>query len=96
MRFIVDLYRLLVLAAIAAALIVGAFVVFTVVLRDGSGELGGLVAAGMIAGAIFLVLSIGLIAIVISMHDRMVDIADQSRRIADGLERRAGYERDAE
>lgn len=88
MRFIVDAYRLIILAILAAALIGGSYLLFSVLLAsDPQSQLGGWAIVWFLATAIVIVLTIGVTATFISIHDRLVDIADHSRRIAEALER---------
>lgn len=95
MRFLVDLYRVIVLGALALALIGGSYLVFTVAFEgDAPAELGIVAIAGLVAAAIWVVLAIGLIATFISIHDRLVELSDNSARIADSLGREPSFHRD--
>jgi hypothetical protein len=84
MRFIVRLYRLLIIAILALAIISASFIIFKV--SQSSDLTGGTTAYVIIAvltGAMFIILSIGITAIFISMHDRLETIAGAAAAIAD-------------
>lgn len=87
MRFLVDLYRVLILAGLAIALIAGSYLVLMSFGRPGGAELGGYVLTMVIATAIIVIFGIGMTATFISIHDRLAEIADNSARIANALER---------
>lgn len=92
MRFIVDAYRIIILAFLAAALIGGSYLLFSVLLAsDLQNSLSGWATLWFVMTAIVVILTIGITATFISIHDRLADIADHSRRMADALER-ADYE----
>jgi hypothetical protein len=95
MRFLVDLYRMIVLGALALALVGGSYLVFMLAFEgDTSPELSIFAIAGLVAAAVWVVLAIGLIATFISIHDRLVELADNSARIADSLGREPSFHRD--
>ncbi len=87
MRFIVDLYRYLIVALCGLILI---SLAYGTVAGIGSGlfdtPMGLLWALGLAMILIFLILSIGAVAIVISIHDRHAEAVDELERIADVLE----------
>lgn len=89
MRFLVDLYRLLIFAGLAVGLIAGSYIVILSFGRAGSAELGGYALGLVVATAIIVVFGIGLTATFISIHDRLAEIAENSARIAAALERPA-------
>lgn len=87
MRFIVDLYRVLILLILAVALVFGSWL--------GASLIGGPLAsdpqrpyyATLLIGAVILtVLGFGITATFISIHDRIADIARYAERIADRLD----------
>jgi hypothetical protein len=87
MRFVVDLFRFIILAMCAIALIGAALLVFAAI--DHSSPLGtGLtttIVLFSIAALTLLVLNIGGVAILISIHDRHVEIADNTGSMASSL-----------
>ena len=89
MRFLVDLYRVIVLAALAAGVILASYLIFSLFMNAGSWreELTGLALVAATAVGIAVVLAIGLVATFISIHDRLVNLAASADRIADSLER---------
>ena len=88
MRFIVDAYRVILLGLLALALIGGSYFLFSARLADGpSGQYGGLALIWFLVSAMVVILTIGATATFISIHDRLAEIADHSRRIADAMER---------
>jgi hypothetical protein len=91
MRFLVELYRylillLLVLTVIAVSFGIAKFATSTDVATE--------ITAGMIAlavlGAVFVILSLGITATFISMHDRLCDLASSTERLAQQMEANAG------
>jgi uncharacterized membrane protein YeiB len=85
-RFLVDLYRLLLFAGLALALIAASYAVSLSFGQSGSLALGGYVLGAVIAGAIFIIFGLGMTATFISIHDRLAEIANNSERIARALE----------
>lgn len=89
MPFIVSLFKYIILAVCFIFLVVIALGVIALV--DPSGPLGGAATPYGIALAlgavIFLILNLGGIAILISLHDRHREIAEGIDRIARALER---------
>lgn len=87
MRFIVELYRLLILAILALALITASFVVFRVIqnpeLTTGT---SAYVMAAVFVAIVFMILSIGITATIISMHDRLASVAKSAASAADEME----------
>lgn len=84
MRFIVDLYRYIVFAAL------GLLIVLTVYGVLEAGRLGGFdnpmfgaYVAGAIALFVVVVLSLGMMATFISIRDRHVEIVDELRALRD-------------
>lgn len=103
MRFIVDLYRYIIIVFCGLALIGGAVALFAAL--DPSGPLAGAYPAWVIAAALatamLFILSIGGLAIIVSIHDRHAALSDSVEqtaaaleRMAAALERRASMEHD--
>lgn len=87
MRFLVDAYRYLILLILGLALIGASYGVSTLFLGDGgTNPLSGAVLIGVIVAVVFVVLSIGLTATFISIHDRLADIASHMRSIAERMD----------
>lgn len=86
MRFLVDLYRWLILLIIAAAIIGCSWFAFSQDLSAANPQ-RVLFIYGLVGAILVIVLGLGITATFISIHDRIAEIADQSRRIADVLER---------
>ncbi len=88
MRFVVDLYRYIIIGLCAAVLITAALVVMAAF--DHSGPLGsqltGTIFLAAVGALALLVVSLGGVAILISIHDRHAEIAENSERIAYSLE----------
>ena len=82
MRFIVDLYRYIIFAALALLIIGTVYVVLELGRASG---FNSPMFAGYIGGAIALfvivVLSLGIMATFISIHDRHVEIVDELRAL---------------
>lgn len=87
MRFVVDLFRFIILAMCAFVLIGAALLVFAAI--DHSSPLGTELTTTIVLFAIgaltLLVLNIGGVAILMSIHDRHVEIADNTGSIASSL-----------
>ncbi|WP_294212034.1 hypothetical protein [uncultured Sphingomonas sp.] len=87
MRFVVDLFRFVILAISAIVLVAVAMLVFAAI--DHSGPLGTSLTTTVVLFAIaalgLLVLNIGGVAILISIHDRHVEIADNAGSMASSL-----------
>jgi hypothetical protein len=87
MRFIVDLFRNILIGMCAVVVIAAALLVFAAV--DHSGPLGaqltGTIVLIALSALTLLVLNIGGIAILISIHDRHVEIADNTGSMANAL-----------
>ena len=88
MRFLVDLYRYLVIAL--CAVFVVALIYGTMLLLDGSiaagGEYNNFVIGASIALAIFFIIAIATTAILLSMHDSLCSVADSLRALAERKE----------
>lgn len=93
MRFLVDLYRYLIFAICGAILIVLSFSlvsgVASGVLDTTASILWGLGAIVVIVG---LILSLGLVAVAISIHDRHAELVATLERIGDLIEYRGTHE----
>jgi hypothetical protein len=87
MRFVVDLFRIVILVMCAIILVGAALLVFAAI--DHSSPLGaGLtitIVLFAIAALALLVLNIGGVAILISIHDRHVEIANHTGSMATSL-----------
>jgi hypothetical protein len=88
MPFIVSLYKYLILAVCFLVLVGLALLVFASVDPNGPfheefGPYGIIIA---LVGVVFLIINLGAIAILISMHDRHKEIAQGIHRIALALE----------
>ncbi len=91
MRFIVDVYRYLLLAVCGLTIIAAALLTLAAI--DPSGPLSEqfrgsvlLIAAGLL---LLLVLNLGVVAVLISIHDRHAEIADHAGNIAAQLSQRS-------
>ena len=90
MRFIIDLYRYLVLFYCGALLVAVALAIFLLIDRTGGGTLTVemiLIGAGVLS---LVVVNLGGIAILVSLHDRHVEVSDAATRIAASLEAWSG------
>ncbi|WP_242096720.1 hypothetical protein [Sphingomonas sp. CROZ-RG-20F-R02-07] len=86
MRFIVDLYRILILLILAIALVLGSWLGISLIGGPlASDPLRLYYATLLVGGFIVIVLGLGITATFISIHDRIADIASQSERAADVL-----------
>ena len=87
MRFIVDLFRNILIGMCAVVVIAAALLVFAAV--DHSSPLGAQLTGTIILIALsalaLLILNIGGIATLISIHDRHVEIADNTEMMARAL-----------
>lgn len=92
MPFIVSLFKYLILGVCFLVLVGLALFVFAAV--DPNGPLHGAGAsyaiAGALAGVVFLIINLGAIAILISLHDRHKELAEGVHRIASAIERHNG------
>lgn len=82
MRFIVDLYRYILLLLIAVTII--AFVFIGLMLIAGSDNLPGTGPAfvfGALAFLVFEIMLLGMAAVFISVHDRHAELVDELREI---------------
>ncbi len=91
MRFIVEVYRYLLLAVCGLTIIAAALLAFAAV--DPSGPLSEqfrgsvlLIAAGLL---LLLILNLGVVAVLISIHDRHAEIADHASTISAQLSQRS-------
>lgn len=89
MRFIVDLYRYSIIALCGLAIILGAFAIFAALDVNGPllGQYPGWVIAVAFASAVLFILSIGGLAIIVSLHDRHAELADAAQDIKVTLDR---------
>ena len=88
MRFMVDLYRLLILLILAIALVVGTWLGISLAAGPLSTDPQRMLyTVLLIGGAIATILALGITATFISIHDRIAEIADQAQRVAASLER---------
>lgn len=93
MRFIVDLYRVILIAALAGALIFGTYLVVVAFGAGDNGMLGGVALFTLITVAIMVVLGIGVTAAFVSIHDRIAEISESADKIVAALDRIAERER---
>ena len=89
MPFIVSLFKYVILGVCFLLLIGLAFIFFAVM--DPTGPMQGLVSTpqalvGLLFVAVFMVLYLGVMAILISLHDRHKEIAEGVHRIAEAIE----------
>ena len=90
MRFIVDFYRYVILAGIALMIVGVVYVALELNSSDSpfaSYTSGGWLALGIVAIALF-VMSLGMVATFISLHDRHIEIAQEIRALRMHLESR--------
>ena len=89
MRFIVDLYRYIIYGFCAFTLIVIALVAMQVADRSSilGAPLTGAILIGLVGVLGMFVLGLGATAILVSMHDRHVELVEESERIATALEK---------
>jgi hypothetical protein len=89
MAFIASLFKYLILGACFLMLVGIALVVFAAVDPDGpmQGLLTPYAIGGGFLGLVFMIINLGAIAILISLHDRHKEIAQGVHRIAEALER---------
>lgn len=91
MRFIVELYRGIILLGLALMIVGGAFVFFMM-------RFGGYTATSeltvplLFSGATLTIIALGLVATFISIHDRIAEIARSTERAVDLLARNAAQE----
>lgn len=88
MRFLVELYRYLIIFFCGVVLILTAYGL-TAGFESGlfDSDLGYYWVFGSIISLITLVLILGLVAIIISIHDRHVELVEALNRIADLVEK---------
>lgn len=87
MRFIVDLYRFLILLFLAIGLISASYFAFALSFGPMADEPNKLAfVAALIVVAIAVILGLGLTATFISIHDRIAEISNNTRKLADALE----------
>lgn len=88
MRFIVDIYRLIVLAVLAISLVAASYVAFLLLLtEDIPPAFSGVVIGSMIIGFVVVVLVLGITATFISMHDRIAEVSEEAKRMSAAIER---------
>ena len=94
MRFLVDLYRQLILFALAIGVIGASFLIFMLFQNSNGIQAAPYVIAAFAGLGIFVLLGIGMTATVISMHDRLAEISDSLRQLANahGTENSSGPE----
>ncbi|ODP37084.1 hypothetical protein [Sphingomonas turrisvirgatae] len=87
MRFVVDLYRYILLTLVGLVIIGLLLLTFAAFDPNGpfQGEYATPVMLGAFTMALFLVLSVGGLAIIISIHDRHAEIADSISELVDAL-----------
>lgn len=92
MRFVVDLYRVILIAALAGALMFGTYLVVVAFGAGDNGTLGGIALFSLITVAIMVVLGIGVTAAFVSIHDRIAEISESADKIVAALDRIAERE----
>lgn len=76
MRFLVDLYRWLILLVLAVALIAGSWLSASIAFGPLANDPQRMIyVAALIGAGIIIVLGLGITATFISIHDRLADIA---------------------
>jgi hypothetical protein len=86
MRFIVDLYRWIILGFFALALILLSVLTgFALFGQHSLGLITPYVIVTVVCSLGILVLTLGLIAVLISIHDRHAELVEQATRIADAV-----------
>jgi amino acid transporter len=94
-RFLVELYRIMVLGCLALVLIAAAFIAFS--LGFGGYTFASPLALPAVIGiAVVLIAVLGFLATFIAIHDRLAALTAQAERIADTLERSAAPRGDLE
>lgn len=87
MRFIVDLYKLLIYVVLAL-LIIGVAIIVAEMMRAGgpaNPAFGAIGVVGAVVTLIIVVLNLGILATFLSIHDRHAEIADTLREMRDDL-----------
>ena len=88
MAFIVSLFKYLILGACFLMLIGFALFVFAAI--DPNGPIRGLATpyaiGGVLIAVVFMIINLGAIAILISLHDRHKEIASGVHRVAEAIE----------
>ncbi len=90
MPFIVSLFKYLILGV--CFLVIVGLALFVFAAMDPNGPLHAAAPyaiAGALAAVVFLIINLGAIAILISIHDRHKEIAEGVHRIAQAIERRS-------
>ena len=88
MRFLVDLYRLLIVGMCGLILVGVIFIALSVVTSSGAvASLSGPVLLGCATALVFLVLSLGGVAILMSLHDRHIELVEQITAVAEASQR---------
>jgi hypothetical protein len=89
MRFIVDFYRYVILAGIGAMIIAVVYIALELASQESFlSQLSGVwLALGMLGIALY-VMTLGMTATFISVHDRHAEIADELRALREHLEQR--------
>ena len=83
MRFIVELYRVLVIGMLALAIIAASYIFFRVIQAPEMATGTGIyVLIACFTVAVFVILSMGITATFISIHDRLEDIANSAQTLA--------------
>lgn len=87
MRFLVELYRYLILLLLVVTVIAVSFGIakFATSTDVATGITAGMIGLAVL-GAIFVILSLGITATFISMHDRLCELAGSVERAAQQLE----------
>ncbi|THD37388.1 MAG: hypothetical protein E7773_05035 [Sphingomonas sp.] len=86
MRFIVDLYKLIIYIVLAL-IIIGVVLVIAELMKAGGTNPAfmGIYLYGIVSVLVTVVLFLGILATFISIHDRHAEIVDELREIADAI-----------
>jgi hypothetical protein len=81
MRFIVDIYRYIIFAFCGLLIISAVLLALFVATSSADPEIAAGVIIGAVAALLFLILNLGGIAIIVSLHDRHAELVDEARQI---------------
>lgn len=91
MRFIVDLFRYIIVLFCGLALVGSTLLVIAVLdpANAAPAWLSGGVVMGVVVGLVLLVLNLGVVTTLIFLHDRHCDLVDEAAQISESLQRLA-------
>jgi TRAP-type mannitol/chloroaromatic compound transport system permease small subunit len=81
MRFIVDIYGYIIFAFCGLLIISAVLLVLFVATSGANPDMTAGTIIGPIAALLFLVLNLGGIAIIVSLHDRHAELVDEARQL---------------